>query len=114
VKVNLPSLKTLDLRSRSGQFFLEVRQQIIADLGGEALLTRAKLELVDRAAGLATRLSAEDALYLSGQPSLGPTDYGVLAGTLNRVLASLGVERIESDARQPENRDARAPILEAC
>jgi len=57
------------------------------------MLSRAERELIDRAASLATRLSAADASYIAGQPTLGSTDYATLSNSLTRTLTVLGLKR---------------------
>jgi hypothetical protein len=98
VKVALPTTATLDLRTRSGRLYISTRDAIISDLGGRDALSRAELELIDRAAGLVTRLSAADAEMLSGAPqSLGPGEYSTLSNSLNRILCTLGLQRRPKD-----------------
>lgn len=97
-KIALPTTATLDLRTRAGRLFIQTRDAIIADLGGRDQLSRAELELVDRAAGLATRLNAADAEMLEGMPqSLSAADYATLANSLNRILTTLGLKRRQKD-----------------
>lgn len=98
VKIDLPTVATLDLRTRAGKIYVSTREALIADLGGRDLLSRAELELVERVAGLATRLNAADAEMLSGeQQSLGPAEYATLANALNRILTTLGLKRRQKD-----------------
>lgn len=98
VKIALPTTATLDLRTRAGKLFVATRDAIIADLGGRDELSRAELELVDRAAGLATRLNAADAELLDGSAqSLAASEYATLANSLNRILSTLGLRRRPRD-----------------
>lgn len=104
-KVTLPTTATLDLRTRAGKLYLATRDAIIADLGGRDELSRAELELIDRAAGLATRLNAADAEMLEGGPqSLAASEYATLANSLNRILSTLGLKRRPRDVT-PSFRD---------
>lgn len=97
-KIALPTTATLDLRTRAGKLFVNTRDAIIADLGGRDELSRAELELIDRAAGLATRLGAADAEMLQGEPpSLAASEYATLANSLNRILSTLGLRRRPKD-----------------
>jgi hypothetical protein len=98
VKIALPTTATLDMRTRAGRLYKATREAIIADLGGRDELSRAELELIDRAAGLATRLSAADAEMLEGTPpSLGAGEYATLANSLNRILTTIGLKRRPRD-----------------
>ncbi len=98
LKVTIPTIATLDLRTRAGRMFVATRDEIIADRGGRQALSRAELELVDRAAGLSTRLAAADADMLDGrEPSLSPTDYSALSNALVRILGALGLKRQPRD-----------------
>lgn len=97
-KIALPTTATIDLRTRAGKLFVATRDAIISDLGGRDELSRAELELVDRAAGLATRLNAADAEMLEGEaPSLAASEYATLANSLNRILSTLGLRRRPRD-----------------
>jgi hypothetical protein len=98
VKIALPTTATLDMRTRAGRLYKATREAIIADLGGRDELSRAELELIDRAAGLATRLNAADAEMLEGTPaSLGAGEYATLANSLNRILTTIGLKRRPRD-----------------
>lgn len=98
VKISLPTTQTLDMRTRAGRLYKSTREAIIADLGGRDELSRAELELVDRAAGLATRLNAADAEMLQGEaPSLAASEYATLANSLSRILSTLGLRRRPKD-----------------
>lgn len=97
-KITLPTVATLDMRTRAGRLYRDTREALIADLGGRDQLSRAELELVERVAGLATRLNAADAELLSGEAqSLGPAEYATLANALNRILSTLGLKRRQKD-----------------
>lgn len=97
-KIALPTTQTLDLRTRAGRLYVATRDAIISDLGGRDELSRAELELVDRAAGLATRLGAADAELLDGsEQSLAASEYATLANSLNRILSTLGLRRRPRD-----------------
>ncbi|MBI1650118.1 hypothetical protein [Hyphomicrobium sulfonivorans] len=98
VKIALPTVATLDMRTRAGQLYKNTREAIIADLGGRDQLSRAELELIERCAGLATRLSAADAELLSGKPqSLAAGEYATLCNSLARTLTVLGLQRRQKD-----------------
>jgi len=98
VKIALPTTATLDMRTRAGRLYKATREAIIADLGGRDMLSHAELELIDRAAGLATRLNAADAEMLGGEPpSLAAGEYATLANSLNRILVTIGLKRRPRD-----------------
>lgn len=65
---------------------------MIADLGGEAEVTRAELELVRRAAGLSVLAAIAESRLLAGDD----IDIGSLVSVGNaqrRILATLGLQR---------------------
>ncbi|MDH4981241.1 hypothetical protein [Hyphomicrobium sp. D-2] len=97
-KIELPTVATLDMRTRAGRLYRDTREAIISDLGGRDQLSRAELELVERVAGLSTRLNAADAELLSGETqSLAPGEYATLANSLGRILTILGLQRRQRD-----------------
>lgn len=97
-KITLPTVATLDMRTRAGRLYRDTREALIVDLGGRDVLSRAELELCERVAGLATRLNAADAELLSGETqSLAPSEYATLANSLSRILTVLGLQRRQKD-----------------
>ena len=95
-KVQLRTLRDLDRRTTAARAALELRDSIIADLGGGDALSTMKRAIVDSAATLGAMLEDMAAAYLAGDG----TDlslYATLANAQRRLLADLGLERRARD-----------------
>jgi hypothetical protein len=98
VKIPLPQIETIDMRTRPGKLWKSVEGSVIADLGGRENLSAQELETVKSVCGLVVRLRMADAELLNGDPpSLAPSEYATLTNALNRTLASLGLQRRARD-----------------
>jgi hypothetical protein len=89
----LPEIGAIDGRTRPAIMYREVACAVAEDLGGKDQLSRAQLELVKRAAGLAVLADqAEEQLIKGGEIDV--SAYTQVVATQNRVLRVLGMERV--------------------
>ena len=94
--MDLPGVGLVDGRTRLAQHYGLSVADIASDLGGMEELTRAELELVRRAAGLAVLAGTAEAKLLAGED----IDIGELVAVGNaqrRILATLGLSRRQKD-----------------
>lgn len=90
--VQLPHLSTLDLRTRAARVVFELRDELIADLGGQDNLSAMEMQLVDRAALTGAQLESMTAGWLKGKP-FDVSDYSTLANVQSRALSALGLKK---------------------
>ncbi len=103
VRVRLRTLADLDRRTSAARAALELRNSIMADLGGERVLSTMQCAIIDSAATLGAMLEDMAAVYLAGEGAdLGL--YATLANAQRRLLADLGLERRARDIT-PDLRD---------
>ena len=94
--VDLPGVGMVDGRTRLAQHYGQSVADIAADLGGESELTRAELELVRRAAGLAVLAGTAEAKLLAGE-DVDVAELVAVGNAQRRILATLGLERRQKD-----------------
>jgi hypothetical protein len=90
-------LAFLDKRREEARFMEELRQELIADQGGNP--SAAKRLLIDCAGFCALRIARLTTPWLSQGQELNPSQLGELAqwqGELRATLKTLGVERVEA------------------
>lgn len=95
-KVQLRTLRDLDRRTTAARAALELRNSIIADLGGDNSLSTMKRAIVDSAATLGAMLEDMAAAYLAGDGA-DLSLYATLANAQRRLMADLGLERRAKD-----------------
>jgi hypothetical protein len=91
-KFRLRSLDDLDRRTAAAKAAHAFKNEVIADLGGEASLTALKRALVHNTAVLGACLEDLAAAYLSGKPC-DMNQYATLANAQARLIRQLGLER---------------------
>jgi hypothetical protein len=91
-----PELRVLDKRSRTAAAIWAVRQRIIADKGGEAVISAAEMIVVERAACLSVWTDSIAARWAEGE-AVDLNAYCTAVNTLNRTLASIGLKRVAKD-----------------
>jgi hypothetical protein len=82
-----------DGRTHASMRFRDLNDDIIADLGGRALLSTGQLQLVRRAATLSVTAEGMEADAVSGK-AFDVDLYGQLTDRLGRCLQRLGLERL--------------------
>ena len=102
-KVRLRRLADLDRRTSAARAALELRKSIMADLGGEQILSAMQCAIIDSAATLGAMLEDMAAAYLAGEGA-DLSLYATLANAQRRLLADLGLERRAHDVT-PDLRD---------
>lgn len=101
-KARLLSLADLDRRTKAARAAFELRDRLVADLGGEDMISTMKMQIVESAAVMGAMLTDCAARYLTGKP-IDLAEYTTLANAQRRLLADLGLER---QARDVTNLDA--------
>jgi hypothetical protein len=94
--VDVPGVGMVDGRRREAQHYGLAVADIAADLGGEDELTRAELELVRRAAGLAVLAGTAEAKLLAGH-DIDISELVSVGNAQRRILATLGLSRRQKD-----------------
>ena len=102
-KQRLKTLKDLDRRTRASKAAYALRNEIIADLGGNNALSAMQRVLVDHIATLAAVLGDLAAKFLANE-DVDMVRYATLANSQRRLLADLGLERRALDVT-PDLRD---------
>lgn len=97
LKDALPTVASLDKRRRSTQIVLQLRNELLDDLGGPAAVSAGQRQLVDRAAVLGAAIESTEVAFLRGD-ALDLTQYSELVALQARILRSLGIQR----ARAPQ------------
>jgi hypothetical protein len=92
----LPEIGPIDGRTRPAIMYREVACAVAEDLGGKDQLSRAQLELVKRAAGLAVLADQVEHRLVNGE-AVDATEYATVVGTQSRVLRTLGLKRAARD-----------------
>ena len=95
-KVQLRTLRDLDRRTTAARAALELRDSIIADLGGDVALTAMKRAIVHNSAVLGAMLEDMATAYLAGEGA-DLSLYATLANAQRRLLADLGLKRRAKD-----------------
>lgn len=112
-KVRLRSFDELDQRFAATQKAKSLVRMLEADLGGDP--STAQRQLAQRGALLAAMLEDLETRWVSGE-AIELQEYGFLANTQRRILASLGLERKARDVtpdRDDEGSDAALDSLYA-
>ncbi len=95
-KARLLSLSDLDRRTKAARAAFDLRDRIVADLGGEEMISAMKAQIVEAAAVMGAMLADAAARYLTGKP-IDLAEYTTLANAQRRLLADLGLERQARD-----------------
>jgi len=96
-KARLLSLDDLDKRTAAARYAFELRDNVVADLGGEGSLSAIRLELASSLAVMSAMISDASARFLRGEQ----TDAGSIAtlvNSRNRTAQLLGLDRVMRDA----------------
>lgn len=96
LKIEMPTIGSLDRRTRAAQIVLELRKAICSDLGGEDRISAAQAQIVDRASMLSAVLEAAEVNFLKGE-EFDAGQYATLAAVQARLLTSLGLKRTLKD-----------------
>jgi hypothetical protein len=95
-KVQLLARSQLDQRTRASKEFDLITSGIIADLGGEEVLTTVQRHLVEAFAGAAVTVNDLNArLLLGGKVDV--VEHSQAIGILVRIAARLGLKRVAKD-----------------
>lgn len=94
--VDLPGVGRVDGRTREAQHYGLLVADIAGDLGGLEDLSRAELELVRRAAGLAVLAGVAEAKLLAGD-DIDVSELVAVGNAQRRILATLGLGRRTKD-----------------
>ena len=92
----IPGFGHVDGRTRPAKAYEATVAALVADLGGEDVISRAELEIVRRAAGLGVLAQQIEAAIVSGD-KVEPTQYQSVANAQGRLLARLGLRRRQRD-----------------
>ena len=95
-KTRLLSLADLDRRTRAAQHAREVRNAIVADLGGEDRLSTLELLQAENAAVDAAVLRDMQCRWLKGEP-VPVSEMATIENTFNRTAAAVGTKRRTRD-----------------
>ena len=95
----LPILGLIDGRTRPALAFKTAVGDLVSDLGGDAAVSRAQLELIRRAAGLSVLTAQIEAAIVSGE-KIDVERYTAAINAQRRVLVTLGLKtRIQEAPR---------------
>ncbi len=95
----LPILGLIDGRTRPALAFKTAVGDLVFDLGGDAAVSRAQLELIRRAAGLSVLTAQIEAAIVSGE-KIDVERYTAAINAQRRVLVTLGLKtRIQEAPR---------------
>lgn len=95
-KARLLSLADLDRRTKAARAAFDLRDRLVADLGGEDAISAMKAQIIDAAAVMGAMLQDLAVRYLGGG-SIDVAEYTTLANAQRRLLADLGLERQARD-----------------
>ena len=98
----LPLVGAIDGRTRSALAFKSAVADIVSDLGGQSAISRAQLELVRRAAGLAVLASTHEASIIAGD-EVDCERYIAVCNAQGRALTRLGLQRTQRDVTFADN-----------
>ncbi len=109
---SLPILGLIDGRTRPALAFKTAVGDFVSDLGGDAAVSRAELELIRRAAGLSV-LAAQMEADIVGGENVDVERYTATINAQRRVLTTLGLKRRARDVTpDPLEYAARAKAVE--
>ena len=97
---SLPILGLIDGRTRPALAFKAAVADFISDLGGDAAVSRAELELIRRAAGLSV-LAAQLEGEIVGGEDVNVERYVTVINAQRRVLVTFGLKRRARDVTPP-------------
>jgi hypothetical protein len=95
-RLQLRTLDDLDHRTRAVRRTRELVDTLISDLGGDAAVTVAVRQLVQRAALLGALIEDIEIRWVDGEP-IPLVDYLTAINTQQRVLTALGLKRRPKD-----------------
>ena len=93
---HLDILGRIDGRTTAAVAFRSALDDLVSDLGGMETITRAEMEIIRRAAGLAVLAAAQEAAILTGK-AINVPNYLALINTQRRTLMALGLNRRARD-----------------
>ncbi|EKF43481.1 hypothetical protein NA8A_05598 [Nitratireductor indicus C115] len=96
-KARLLSLDDLDKRTAAARYAFDLRDSVIADLGGEGSLSAIKLEMASSLAVMSAMISDASARFLRGE-QIDPGSVATLVNSRNRTAQLLGMDRVMKDA----------------
>ncbi|MBT4905931.1 MAG: hypothetical protein HOL07_00885 [Rhodospirillaceae bacterium] len=88
----LPEIGQVDGRTAPARAFKMAVADIVADLGGTAVISRAQLELARRAAGMSV-LAGQIEVNLIAGDAIDVDQYVTITNALGRTLSRLGLKR---------------------
>ena len=97
----IPTIGTVDGRTRPAKAFERIIVDLVSDLGGADIISRAELEIIRRAAGLGVLATLIEAKILNGD-DVNPTEYQSIANAQGRLLTRLGLKRRQRDITPPD------------
>lgn len=95
--LDVPGLGLVDGRSREARLYGQHVADVVSDLGGEANVSRAEMELVRRAAGLSVLAALAESKLLAGD-DVDISELVSVGNAQRRLLATLGLQRRAVDA----------------
>ncbi len=93
---SLPIIGLVDGRTRTALAFKATVGDLVSDMGGEAAVSRAELELIRRAAGLSVLAAQIEAEIVNGD-EVAIDRYTATINAQRRVLVTLGLKRRARD-----------------
>ncbi len=96
----IPGIGAVDGRTRPAKAYEAIVLALVADLGGEEVISRAELEIARRAAGLGVLAAQIEAAIVAGE-DVEPTQYQSVANAQGRLLSRLGLRRRARDVTPP-------------
>jgi hypothetical protein len=104
----------VDGRTSEARRFRDIRNQLVADLGGDDMLGEGQRQLVRRVALLSWQCEMMEARAVVGEP-LDLDQYGQLVDRLGRALQRIGLQRVARPAAPGslEEHFSRPPTFEA-
>jgi len=108
---SLPILGLMDGRTRPALAFKTAVGDFVSDLGGDAAVSRAELELIRRAAGLSVLAAQIEAEIVNGD-KVAIDRYTATINAQRRLLVTLGLKRRARDVTPDPLEYARARAVE--
>ena len=90
------TIDALDRRRAPFKRYETIRSAVLADVGGEDIVTEVQRQLISKFASLALQLEMMEAAALEGTP-IDLDLFGRCAGHLRRIAETLGIERKARD-----------------
>jgi ribosomal protein S9 len=104
-------LQGVDQRTGPGRRFKDIVRAVIADQGGSDVIAEVRLQLIRRFAAEACLAEALEARMALGA-EIDIIEHCQLAGTMSRIAARIGINRVLKDAQTLDQYIAKAPAAE--